>query len=327
MKSIFAYPTLFGSVDFEIITVTIDGRELPYSQISREERAVALHQIGRSNWDVAQIWVKAILPAQEIDDGPWSEVVCLATLSENATNARSTARLTQSRDGDWHGSIELVHDRHASRASLALAVVAEVGNVPGRLIGASDSDWYIDLRATTPRRQREISIVQVDFREGPEEWLRPFMDAPWIVETAGETPTVYLNTGAVEGLIEVINGTGGSATEKLLRDMTVSQIAQDTWTAMFASAISELDVDDDDDQTPIMPTGWRDPVLRMMLPDVLPGRQLTDALFDINDRRTSGSGWSELQTRIHYAAGKRSQVAKKMTNAVRAIHHTEKGGS
>jgi hypothetical protein len=327
LKPIFAYPTLFGSVDLEVMAVTVDGRELPYSQISREERTVALHQTGRADWDVAQIQVKAILPVQEVRNGPWPEVVCLATLSENTTNARSTARLTQGRDGDWHGAIELVHDRHANRASLALAVVAEVSDVPGRLIGTSDSDWYIDLKATIPRRQHEIKIEQIDFREGSEEWLHPFADASWIVETAGEIPTVYLNTGAVEGLIEVINGTGGSVIEKLLRDMTVSQIAQDTWTAMFASAISELDVDDDDGQTPIMPSGWRDPVLRMMLPDVLPGRQLTDALFDINDRRTSGSGWSELQTRIHYAAGKRSQVAKKLTNAVRALHQTEKGAS
>lgn len=323
MKPVFPYPTIFGAVDFEVATVAIDGRDLPYSQVSRGERTVALHQTGRAEWDVARLHVKASLPAQEISEGPWSDVVCLVTLSESATNARSAARLMRGHDGDWHGTIEFIHDHHANRASLALAVVGDVGGVRGRLIGTADSDWYIDLQAATPRRQREINIVQIDFREGPEEWLRPFKDSSWVVETAGEIPTVYLNTTGVEGLIDVVNGTGGSAMEKLLRDLATSQIAQDTWTAMFNSAISELDVDDDD--TPIMPSGWREPVLRMMLPDVLPGRQLTDALFDINDRRTSGSGWPELQTSIHYASGKRSQITKKLTNAVRAIHRTETG--
>jgi hypothetical protein len=321
MKPVFPYPTLFGAVDLEVAAVTMDGRDLPYSRISKAERAVALHQAGRTDWDVARLQLTATLPEQEFEDGPWSDVVCLATLSESATNARTSARLTRGRNGEWHGAIELLHDQHTDRATLALAVVGEVGGVPGRLIGATESNWYVDLKAASPRRQREVDIREIDFREGPEEWLRPFKDSVWVVETAGDIPTVYLNTTGVEGLLELIKSTGGSPMEKLLRDTTSSQIAQDVWTAMFNSAISELDLDDDG--TPIMPSGWREPVLRMMLPDVLPGRQLTDALFDINDRRASGSGWPELQTSIHYAAGKRSQVTKKLTNAVRAVHHGE----
>jgi hypothetical protein len=271
---------------------------------------------------VATLQLKATLPEEEIADGPWTEIVCLTVLTERATNARSTAHLSRDRDGQWHGTIDLVHGRHLNRASLSLAVVGEIGGVPGRLIGKAENDWYVDLRATTPRRQREIEIVQVDFREGSEEWLRPFKDSSWIVETVNDIPTVYLNTTAVEGLIEIINDTGGSPAEKLLRMMAASQIAQDAWTAMFHTAINELDLDEDD--TPVMPTGWREAVLRMMLPDVLPGRQLTDALFEINARRTTGSGWPELQTNIQYAAGKRSQITKQLTTGVRTVERLER---
>ncbi|MDT5018800.1 MAG: hypothetical protein QOD39_4960, partial [Mycobacterium sp.] len=35
MKSAFPYPTLFGVVDFEVVAVDVDGRELPYSRISK----------------------------------------------------------------------------------------------------------------------------------------------------------------------------------------------------------------------------------------------------------------------------------------------------
>jgi hypothetical protein len=326
VRPVFPYQALpFGSVDFEVLSVTVDGVALPYRQISKVERTVALHRAGLTEWDFATLRVKASLPEQQIAEGPWSDVVCLAVLIEKATNARNTARLSRGDDGDWYGTIDLPQIRHVNRPSLSLAVVGEVGGVPGRVIGTTENDWYIDLKAATPRRQREIKIVPIDFRDGNEEWLRPFKDSTWITETVGEIPTVYLNTAAVEGFIEVFNDTGGSPMEKLLRDMTASQIAQDVWTSMFHTAISELDVEDDG--TPIMPTGWREPVLRMMLPDVLPGRQLTDALFEINDRRTSGAGWPELQTNIQYAAGKRSQITKKLTSAVRTVHRGERSGT
>ncbi|MDX3585630.1 hypothetical protein [Streptomyces europaeiscabiei] len=325
MKPVFPYPTLFGDVDLEVMSVTVDDAQLPYSNVSKTERTVALHQTGREKWDQATLRLKATLPDQELADSTWSDVVCLAVLSEKATNARTTARLTRARDGSWQGTIDLARAVHLNRAVLGLTVVATVGDVAGRVIGTTDLDWYVDLKVTTPVRQREIEIVEVDFREGPLDWLLPFKESSWIVETTGDIPTVYLNTTAVEGLMEVLGSTGGSPAEKLLRDMTASQIAQDAWTAMFHTAISDLDIDGDG--SPVMPGGWREPVLRMMLPDVLPGRQLTDALYDINERRTQGFGWSELQTNVQYAAGKRSQITRKLTNAVRSVDRAERSAS
>ncbi|MEU4061212.1 hypothetical protein AB0F25_02085 [Streptomyces wedmorensis] len=326
MKSVYPYPTLFGDVDLDVLSVTVDGTAaLPYSHVSKPERTVALHRSGRENWEHCTLRLQATLPEPEIADGEWTDIVCLAALTEKATNARTTARLKRSSDGSWSGSIDLHRSRHLHRATLGLTVVATCDGVAGRAIGAAVQDWYVDLRGATPVRQREIEIVEEDFREGPEEWLRPYKDAPWIVDTTGEVPTVYLNTGTVDGFVEMLGGTGGSPAEKVLREVTSSQIAQDAWTAMFHTAISDLDVDDDG--TPVMPTGWRESVLRMMLPDVLPGRQLTDALYDIEERRTKGFGWAELQTTVQYAAGRRSRITKKLTTAVRSVDAAERGGT
>lgn len=317
MRAAFPYPTLFGDVSLDVTSVSVDGTELPYSHISKVEQTVALHQTGREKWESATLHFAATLPEDELSEGPWTDLVCLAVLTEKATNARSTTRLTRSRDGSWRGRIELVRARHLNRATLDLTVAATLDGLAGRFIGTTEKPWFVDLKVTTPVRQRDIEIVEVDFREGPHEWLHPFKESPWIVETTGEIPTVYLNTGAVEGLVDALHGTGGSADEKLLRELTASQIAQDAWTAMFHTAISDLELDEDG--TPRMPAGWREAVVRMMLPDVLPGRQLTDALFDINERRTKGFGWSELQTSVQYAAGRRSQISRKLTNAVRSV--------
>ncbi|MFZ3497839.1 hypothetical protein ACODT5_32235 [Streptomyces sp. 5.8] len=325
MKPAFPYPTLFGDVGIEVLAVVVDGAELPYLNVSRAEQTVALHQTGREKWDTATLRLKAVLPEQEVAGGPWSDVVCLAVLTEKATNTRTVAHLAYAPDGSRQGVIELSRALHYNRAVLTLAVVSTVGGVAGRVIGSMEQDWYIDLKETVPVRRREIEIVEVDFREGPHDWLRPFRESSWIVETSGDIPTVYLNTTAVEGLMDVLGGTGGTVAEKVLRDMTASQISQDAWTAMFHTAINELDVDDDG--TPVMPTGWREAVVRMMLPDVLPGRQLTDALYDINERRTKGFGWSELQTSIQHAAGKRSRITKKLTDAVRSVDRAERSAS
>ncbi|MFC9076691.1 hypothetical protein ACFTY7_06535 [Streptomyces sp. NPDC057062] len=323
MKSVFPYPTLFGDITFDITAVTVDGTPLPYAQVSTTERTVALHRSGREHWTRATLHLKAHLPEPELAEGPFTNVTCLAVLTEKATNTRTTARLARTPGGDWHGTIDLGKDHHLRRATLTVHAIATVEGIAGRLVGSAEQDWYVDLRESTPIRRREIDIVEVDFRDGPHQWLRPFHEAPWIVETSADTPTVYLNTTAVEGLMEVLAAKGGTTAERVLRDMTASHIAQDAWTAMFHTAISDLDVDEDG--TPVMPTGWREAVVRTMLPDVLPGRQPTDALYDINERRTQGFGWSQLQSAIQYAAGKRSRVTKKLTTAVRTVDRTDKG--
>jgi hypothetical protein len=168
-----------------------------------------------------------------------------------------------------------------------------------------------------------LVIDEVDFRDGPHEWLRPFKDAPWLVETSGDMPTVHLNTG-FEGIAELLDA-GGSATEKAVRGMLAAQIAADAWTAMFHSSVSDLEVEPDG--APLWPSGWRDWVLRAMLPDVLPELSPADALLEIHSRRTDGAGWNELQSRIQYAATRRAHVARNVGAVIRVLDRPEKGNT
>lgn len=315
MIPVFSYPTLFGDVDLEVLAVAVDGADLPYAKVSKTERTVALHNTGRAEWDLATLRVRATLPTEEVADGPWSDVTCLAIVTEKATNLRVAVPLDPTGDGHWEGSVELAQANHSRRATVTLVVVASVGGVDGRLIGSTRDDWYVDLTASEPVRQRAVDIVNADFTSGPPQWLNAYRDSTWVVDTTGDTPVVYLNTAGVEGLLDILEGNGAAPTEKLIRELVTSQIAQDAWTAMFHTAIADLDVDDDG--TPLMPTGWRGSVLDMMLPDVMPGRPAADALYEINHRRTNGFGWSSLQTSIQFAAGRRSRITKKLTTAVR----------
>ena len=140
-------------------------------------------------------------------------------------------------------------------------------------------------------------------------------DAPWLVEATGELPTVHLNSG-FEGIVELLRGTGGPL-EKATRTLVAGQIAAEAWTAMFHAAVSDLEFDEDG--APSMPAGWRESVLRAMLPDIFPGMPIADALSEVHDRRSGGQGWAELQSAVQYAAGRRAQASKHLTNTVRAV--------
>ncbi|MFD4139561.1 hypothetical protein [Streptomyces sp. NPDC058572] len=322
MKTLMPYPTLAGEVTFKVAAAKLDGRDLPLAMISQQDRVVAVHQVERDEWDEARLEIRAQLPETELADGPWSDVVCVAVLTEGSTNHRTVTRLRRSPDGGWIGGIALAHGVCRDRATLSVSVVATVHGVAGRVIGTSDEDWVIDLNAREPVRQRELHVDEVDFREGPHHWLRPFKDAPWLVETSGDMPTVYLNTG-FEGVTELL-GSGGSLMEKAVRGMLAAQIATEAWIAMFHSAVSDVEIESDG--APQWPIGWRDWVLRAMLPDVLPELAPADALLEIHSRRTETTGWNELQPRIQYAASRRARVAKNLGTAIRMLDRSDEGG-
>ncbi|MBF6329225.1 hypothetical protein [Nocardia transvalensis] len=318
------YRTIFGEIDLDVRSVTVDGVPIPSSAVNSSERVVAMHDVGRLDWGAALLNIRATLPQQEIDEGPWQNLSCLAVLSEELTNSRHVSSLYRQEDGVWRGSIELSRSRFRGRVSLGVVVVGSIENIDGRLLGSVDADkvWYIDIAAKVPVRQKEVAIKRVDFRN--DDRLRQFGDALCITDTTSEqTPIVYLNTGAVEGLMDILYRTGGAHDERLLRELTFSQIAQDAWIAMFHTAISDLDIDDD--KTPVLPSGWRGAVLGTMLPDILRGRSLTDALSRIYEIRETGEGWAELQSGIEYAVAKRSRRTRKLTEAVRSLDRNHEG--
>jgi hypothetical protein len=311
-RVIYPYEVLNGQVECEVTRVRVDGRPLDHTRVSPSLRTVAL-DAGRDDWQEAVIDVRAVLPEEEIAYGPWSELVCVAVLEEGATNSRTVQRLARDRSsGSWQGPVRLRRSRHRSRATLGVQVVAAVEGVRGRVIGWSENDWVIDLRAEIPARDQEVRIVEVDFRDGPYPWLRPFKDAPWFVDTSGEMPTVYLNQG-VEGLTALLRG--NSSAEKATAALLNAQIVRDVWETMFHAALSDIELDDDG--RPRMPVGWRGSVLDAMLSDVLPGLSPSDALAEMRARREEGHGWAELQSRVQYAAALRAQLPKQLATTLR----------
>lgn len=317
---VFPYRRIIGEVGFEVTAVRQESERDQYDletwAFSNQERVVALHRVERDDWQSARLSLKAKLPGTELASGPWSDVTVVAVLTETATNARVTARLSRNPGTaeTWSGHLRLWRSMHQNRAELTVVVVATVDGVPGRMVGQADSPWIVDFTARTPVRQSEMEVTEQDFADGPE-WLRQFKDAPWIVETSGDLPKVHLNT-SFEGVTDLLNS-ARDPMAKAMRDMLAAQIATDVWTAVFHAAVGDLELDEYGD--PEWPGGWRDAVLKSMLGDVLPDLLPDDALREIHARRAETSGWNELQARITYAAGRRAKVAKNLGAAIRTL--------
>ncbi|MFD5428324.1 hypothetical protein [Streptomyces sp. NPDC127084] len=319
---VYPYPRLTGAVTARVTAVRLRGpgdirEQLESKGYSVVEQVVALGMAERDDWQIARLALTATLPAREIETkGHWSDIEVVAVLTEGATNARTFIPLTCGLDGgrEWTGEIELDRDDHLDRASLSVHVVATVEETPGRIIGSTDQEWVIDINSDVPLRDRQLDVTTVSFARGAE-WLRSFRDAPWIVDTSGRMPTVRLNSD-FEGLVALVEGRG-SKVEGVVGEMLLAQMCADVWTAVFHTAIGDLEIEDDG--TPLFPPDWRGAVLREMLPDIVPGRAVEDALREVHLRRTGEGSWTDLQPRIQYAAARRAEVPKALATTVRDI--------
>lgn len=325
----YPYKRLNRSIALRVSSVSLkidDGSRylLDTSAFSVNERTVALGVDGRADWVSAHIAVSATLPpGSDALDAPWSELRVLAVLTDGETNVRTSTELRrESKDGkDWSGKVELFRDDHVGRASLAVYAVATVDDVPGRSIAESDEEWTVDTVSSEPVRGLSLEVKQVDFRRTTRAWLHSYADIPWVVDASGRLPTVYINTG-VEGLTGLLNSRSGGM-EKSVHELLVSQMSTDVWTAVFHSAVGDLEIEPDG--VPVFPTDWQGEVLREMLPDVVPGVHVEEALRRVHRSRTGDSGWAELQTRIHFAAIRRANVISSLTGMLRGLEKMNQG--
>ncbi|MET7430639.1 hypothetical protein ABZT16_16855 [Streptomyces flaveolus] len=325
---IYPYKRLNRPITLRVTSVSLrltDGTRDPLetTAYSTQQQAVALGIAGHTDWVSATIGLSATLPpGANAPDAAWSDLSVLAVLTDGETNVRTSVALTRdTEDGrDWSGSLELLRDDHLGRASLAVYAVGTVDGVEGRSIAETDRNWIIDTVSDEPVSGLRLEVQKASFAKSSREWLRAYADAPWIVDTSARVPTVFVNTD-VEGVVGLLDS-NGSGVESKVRDLLVAQMATDVWTAVFHGAIGDLEVEPGGG--PVFPTDWQGEVLREMLPDIVPGVHVEEALRQVHRRRMGDSGWGELQTRIHYAAIRRADAAKALAYVIRSLEQTNR---
>lgn len=325
----YPYKRLNRPVTLRVTSVSLklsDGSrdQLETTAYSTQQQAVALGIAGHTDWVSATLGLSATLPpGANAPEAPWSDLCVLAVLTDGETNVRTSAHLTlDTEDGrDWSGSLEVLRDDHMGRAGLAVYAVGTVDGVRGRSIAETDRSWVVDTVSDEPVRGLQLEVQKASFKKSSRQWLQAYADAPWIVDTTARVPTVFVNTD-VEGVIDLLDS-NGSGVDSKVRDLLVAQMSTDVWTAVFHGAIGDLEVEPGGG--PVFPTDWQGELLREMLPDVIPGVHVEEALRQVHRRRTGDSGWVELQTRIHYAAVRRADATKALAFAIRSLEQMNRG--
>ncbi|MDV5146003.1 hypothetical protein R1T08_17760 [Streptomyces sp. SBC-4] len=297
---------------------------LDTSAYSTQQRTVALGVAQHEDWVSARIGLSATLPPGiNAPDAPWGGLRVLVVLTDGETNVRTTADLRQDapESKEWSGVIEVLRDDHVGRATIAAHAVATVDDVEGRSIAETEEDWTVDVVSEEPLGGLRLDVKQVSFSKSSREWLNVYSDAPWIVDASGRLPTVLVNTD-IEGFSDLLGAESGGIESKV-HEMLVSQMATDVWTAVFHSSLGDLEIEPDG--SPVFPADWRGDVLREMLPDVVPGVHVEEALRQVHRRRTGEAGWVELQTRVHYAAVRRAGASKALDGALRGLQQLNRG--
>ncbi|MGK4579586.1 hypothetical protein [Kitasatospora sp. HPMI-4] len=327
---VYPYRRLTGNVSWRVESAQLKAEGEPWEDVeskylSTVERVVALGpDEDRPDWTQARLCLSAGLPAKAVDPtGPWQDVKVVAVLTERATNTRTTVEFSPvSADGrERTAKLDLHRCDLLDRASLAVHVVATVDGVPGRVIATSDVEWFVDVIEAAPSLARELDVKMVGFASGASR-LHRFKDSPWLVDTTGRIPVVRVNTD-FDGLGDLIGADGGTGAEKTVRELLLAQMCSEVWTAVFHSAVGDLEVEEDG--TPVFPHGWQGEVLREMLPDMYPEREPEHALQEVHAARTGATGWGELQPRIHFAASRRAGVPRTLSTTIRDLERLTQG--
>ncbi|MGW7311955.1 hypothetical protein [Streptomyces sp. NPDC054854] len=329
---VYPYRRLTGNVSWRVDSAAIKSEGEPWEEIeskyvSAVERVVALGpDEDRPDWDRARLRLSVGLPAKAVEPGgPWQDVKVVAVLTERATNTRTAVEFCPASDDGRERTAELYLHRCdlLDRASLDVHVVATVDGVRGRVIATSDTEWFVDVIEAAPSLARELDVKMVGFASGAGR-LQRYKDSPWVIDTTGRIPVVRVNTD-FDGLGDLIGADGGNGAEKTVRELLLAQMCSDVWTAVFHSAVGELEVEEDD--TPLFPHGWQGEVLREMLPDVFSDRSPEQALHEVHAARTgvSSTGWGELQARIHFAASRRAGLPRTLSTTIRDLERLTQG--
>ncbi|MGC0403058.1 hypothetical protein RKD27_005702 [Streptomyces sp. SAI-126] len=323
MRKFYPYKRLSRPITLRVTSVVLDLPDgtrdpLETSAYSTQQQAVALGVAGHTDWVSATVGLSATLPpGANAPDAAWSDLRVLAVLTDGETNVRTAVDLGRETEGglDWSGSLKVLRDDHAGRASLAVCAVGTVEGVRGRSIAETDRSWTVDTVSDEPVDGLRLDVQRASFTKSAREMLRACSDVPWVVDVSARVPTVFVNTD-VEGIMGLLDS-NGSGVDSKVRDLLVSQMATDAWTAVFHGAIGDLEVEPGGG--PVFPTDWQGEVLREMLPDVIPGVHVEEALRQVHRRRTGEAGWVELQSRIHYAAARRADATRALAYAIRSL--------
>ncbi len=288
---LYPYPTLNGEAVFTVARVRLDGKP-KLKAVNAELKAVDLSDT--TDWKRAFLDLEVTVPAaavKEFEDehGPLAAVAVAHCLP---TNGREQVRLDRSPTDPsrWTRTFELDRDNHRGRVKLEVVLTAAVGGVPHRPVAAANG-WavYFD-QPETLRLGKGLPVKWANFEKEKEGSLpHDYRKSTHVVEFGQALPTVLLNSAFTDlkGLLE--DRKGRTVFEKGLHDTLRTGIARSVWLTLLTNALADISEPEEGTAVEWPETPWRAEVLRLILPEVMPGKSDVELLaLALAGRREAG---------------------------------------
>ncbi|MFO0848382.1 MAG: hypothetical protein U0871_07490 [Gemmataceae bacterium] len=211
----------------------------------------------------------------EVRHGPVSVVVVANCLP---TNTRQPLRLARSEldPGRWSGTLELDRENYRDRVTLVTTMTAGVDGVPHRPVAAAPGWTVYADEPESLRLKGTLRVRWLNFKN-PDAPLpaRDFPRSTHIVAFTGGVPELWLNSG-FEGLEPLLRDRKDRrGADRGLHDFQRTGIARGVWLALIADALSAVRNDpaaDDTSESDWPESQWQTEVLKLILPEVAPGK-------------------------------------------------------
>lgn len=277
--ALFPYDTLSGGdpPTLTIAALRLDGAAR-MQLVNKEASAVNLYE-DMKPWNRVELDLEltsdpAVVREFESKHGPISAVVVANCLP---TNMRQPLRLARSDvdPGRWSGTVELDRDNIRGRVPLVTTLTAGVNGIPHRPVALA-STWTV--YADEPESLRLKGTLEVrwkNFKETEDLPAKDFPNSTHVVAFSGGVPQLWLNSGfeGLEPLLKDRKDRRGA--DKGLHDFQRTGIARGVWMALIADALAAVREESTDDGSaePDWPeTPWQAEILRLVLPEVAPGK-------------------------------------------------------
>jgi hypothetical protein len=328
--ALFPYDTLSGG---DPPTLTIGALRLDGTArlelINKETSAVHLYEETKS-WNRAELDLEltcdpTVVREFESKHGPICAVVVANCLP---TNTRQPLQLTRSDvdPGRWSGALELDRDNVRGRVALVTTLTAAVNGVPHRPVGIG-SGWtiYVD-EPESLRLKGTLKVKWLNFKNQEEPSpARDYPTSTHVVAFTGGVPELWLNSGfdGLEPLLKDRKDRRGA--DKGLHDFQRTGMARSVWMALIADALAAVREESTDDDSaeadwPEMP--WQAEILKLVLPDVAPGKSDRELLHLAAGEWRQHPGAAEFFARAEAVVGD----LVKANELLRRFVHNYRGG-
>ncbi|WP_369068365.1 hypothetical protein [Kineococcus terrestris] len=319
---LFPYLELQGTVTLRVTRVELDGKEMPWTTIFHDSRAVELRTQDGSRWSTARLAVELDGPAAEFEQRKTDlqDVRALVVLNCGPSNTRVSVPLHRTGEGArWQGELEIDRSDWYGDASLRGTIVAGIEGVANRQAGFA-LPWSVSFDDRPPREpQNSVRTTWIDFVNPPEEvhYLKAFEDEVCFLRLDAEEPHLYLNEGFSTLKALLTEKARRPLAERVLRDQVLSDVASHVWPALFIAALEAVLDEEGDLRRP--DEQWQRNALDALLPRLYPEMSLDEALREAFEARREPSSAARLQERLLPAVRQHVGYGKTLRKSLDAI--------